>query len=344
MKIPTLKIALLFAGGLLFSLIFWHEKIAINALIYDGFILLSVFKLYPVAFSRQVVKWLLAAHVVTLVAVIVHNTLLSKLAFSTTLLLLVVLIQFWHRSVWYAAASAIGNYSLLAFSFIEEISRIKKTGKKSFWVKKISFFLIIPIMITFVFFLVYLLSNTVLQDVINSMAIALDRFFSRFFAWVNWPYFVFVAFGLFITGGLLLKMRSNYFSEKEFTKQDDLRRKRKSLKSRNKVASLDLLTLFMGRFANGIMALRNENTIGLISLVMLNILLLFINVIDIKYVWFGFTYTANVSLTKYVHEGAGLLIFSIVLAMLVLLFFFRGNLNFYKKNICLCFLTYACIF
>ena len=97
MKIPTLKIALLFAGGLLFSLIFWHEKIAINALIYDGFILLSVFKLYPVAFSRQVVKWLLAAHVVTLVAVIVHNTLLSKLAFSTTLLLLVVLIQFWHR-------------------------------------------------------------------------------------------------------------------------------------------------------------------------------------------------------------------------------------------------------
>ena len=116
------------------------------------------------------------------------------------------------------------------------------------------------------------------------------------------------------------------------------------MKSRNKVASLDLLTLFMGRFANGIMALRNENTIGLISLVMLNILLLFINVIDIKYVWFGFTYTANVSLTKYVHEGAGLLIFSIVLAMLVLLFFFRGNLNFYKKNKWLRYLAYAWIF
>jgi hypothetical protein len=94
----------------------------------------------------------------------------------------------------------------------------------------------------------------------------------------------------------------------------------------------DLLTLFMGRFANGIMALRNENTVGIISLVMLNVLLLFINAIDITYVWFGFSYTPNLNLTQYVHEGTGLLIFSIVLAMFVLLFFFRGNLNFYKKN------------
>jgi hypothetical protein len=33
-----------------------------------------------------------------------------------------------------------------------------------------------------------------------------------------------------------------------------------------------------------------------------------------------------------VHEGTGLLIFSILLAMVLLLFFFRGNLNFYKRN------------
>jgi hypothetical protein len=65
---------------------------------------------------------------------------------------------------------------------------------------------------------------------------------------------------------------------------------------------------------------------------MLNVLLLFINAIDIIYVWFGFSYAPNINLTQYVHEGTGMLIFSIVLAMFVLLFFFRGNLNFYKKN------------
>ena len=88
----------------------------------------------------------------------------------------------------------------------------------------------------------------------------------------------------------------------------------------------------MGRFANGIMALRNELTVGIISLALLNALLLSINIIDIIYVWLGFSYKSTMNLSAYVHEGAGMLIFSIVLAMVVLLFFFRRNLNFYKKN------------
>lgn len=88
----------------------------------------------------------------------------------------------------------------------------------------------------------------------------------------------------------------------------------------------------MGRFANGTLALQNENKTGIISLVMLNLLLLCINCIDIVFVWFGFQYKNDMNLSAYVHEGTGMLIFSIVLAMALLLFFFRGNLNFSQKN------------
>lgn len=97
----------------------------------------------------------------------------------------------------------------------------------------------------------------------------------------------------------------------------------------------------MGRFANGIMALRNENTTGIISLVLLNILLLSINCIDVIYVWFGFQYKNDMNLSQYVHEGTGMLIFSIILAMVLVLFFFRGNLNFYERNKLLRFGAYA---
>jgi hypothetical protein len=332
MKTPALKIVLLFAGTILFNIIFWQEKIAINALLFDAFILASVFYLYPAAFTKPAIKWLLLAHVVTLVTLVMHNTILSKLAFSTTLLLVVVFTQFLHRSVLYAAASAVGNYLLFVFSFLEDISQIKKGEIKSLGIKKSLRFLIIPLMIAAVFFLIYSFSNTVFQDVINSIGIALQHFFTRFFSWFNWERFGFLMLGLFITGGLILKMKSNYFSEKEFAKHNDLWRRKHNLKKWKESAMFDLLTLFMGRFANGIMALRNENSVGIISLVMLNVLLLFINAIDIAYVWFGFSYTPNLNLTQYVHEGAGMLIFSIVLAMLVLLFFFRGNLNFYKNN------------
>lgn len=332
MKSPALKIILLFTGTILFNIIFWQEKIAVNTLLFDVFILASVFYLYPAAFTKPVMKWLLFAHVVTLVTLVVHNTVLAKLAFSSTLLLVVVFTQFLHRSVWYAAASAVGNYLLFVFSFLEDVRQIKKGQIKLLGIKRALRFLIIPLMIVAVFFLIYSFSNTVFKDVLNIIGLALQHFFVRFFDWFNWERFGFLMLGLFVTGGLLLKMKSNYFSEKEFTKYNELWRKKNDLKKWKASAMFDLLTLFMGRFANGIMALRNENTVGIISLLMLNALLLFINAIDIVYVWFGFSYTPNTNLTQYVHEGTGMLIFSIVLAMFVLLFFFRGNLNFYKKN------------
>ena len=332
MKSPALKIILLFTGTILFNIIFWQEKIAVNTLLFDVFILASVFYLYPAAFTKPVMKWLLFAHVVTLVTLVVHNTALAKLAFSSTLLLVVVFTQFLHRSVWYAAASAVGNYLLFVFSFLEDVRQIKKGQIKLLGIKRALRFLIIPLMIVAVFFLIYSFSNTVFKDVLNIIGLALQHFFVRFFDWFNWERFGFLMLGLFVTGGLLLKMKSNYFSEKEFTKYNELWRKKNDLKKWKASAMFDLLTLFMGRFANGIMALRNENTVGIISLLMLNALLLFINAIDIVYVWFGFSYTPNTNLTQYVHEGTGMLIFSIVLAMFVLLFFFRGNLNFYKKN------------
>lgn len=332
MKIPSLKLTLLLAGAVLFNLIFWQEKIAINALIFDVFILGAVFYLYPAAFTKPVMKWLLLAHLITWGTLILHNTMLSKIAFCSTLMLVVVFTQYLHRSVWYAAASALGNYLLFVFSFAEDIQQVKKGGFRSPGFKKGFRFLIIPLLIATVFFVIYSLSNAVFQDMVNSVSIALERFFSRFFEWFNWQRFGFLMLGLFVSGGLLLKMRSNYFAENEARRQNELYRTKRDLKKWKETAMFDLLYLFMGRFANGMLALRNENTVGIISLVMLNLLLMFINVLDIIYVWFGFGYTANLNLTEFVHEGTGMLIFSIVLAVFVLLFFFRGNLNFYKKN------------
>ena len=344
MKVATLKIILITAGAVLFNIIFWQEKLALNALLFDAFVLWSVFYLYPAAFTKPEMKWLLLAHAVALITVIVHNTVLSKLAFSATLLLVVVFTQYLHRSVWYAAASAISNYVVFIFSFLENIKLIKVRGVKSAGVRKALRFLIIPLLIAGVFFLLYSFSNAVFQDVVNDIGVALAKFFSWIFTWFSWDRFGFLLLGLFITGGLLLKMHSNYFSEKDFSHHNDLWRKKNNLLKYKESAMFDVLSLFMGRFANGIMALRNENIVGIISLAMLNLLVLFINVIDIKYVWFGFTYTPGLDLKSYVHDGTGMLIFSIVLAMAVLLFFFRGNLNFYKKNKWLRYGAYGWIF
>jgi hypothetical protein len=289
-------------------------------------------------------KWLIAANIITLAAVIIHNTILSKIAFCSTLLLVIIFAQYLHRSVWYASASVLSNYLMMIPSFINNIQLMKKSGLKLKGSGKLFRFLVIPLILTFVFFLMYNFANVVFQNLMNDVGLALQRFFGRFFTWFSWQRFGFLLFGLFITGGLLLKSEINNFSAFDISRYNDLSRKKTDLKKWKQTHWFELLSLLMGRFANGIMALRNENITGIISLTLLNVLLLVINCIDIKYVWFGFEYHNDINLSQYVHEGAGLLIFSILVAMILLLFFFRGNLNFYKKNKWLRYGAYAWLF
>lgn len=332
MKNASQKILLVITGAVLFNIIFWQEKLAVNSVLFDVFVLSSVFYLYPSAFVNRYIKWLLAAHFITLGALIIQNTFLSKLAFSATLLLVVVFTQYLHRSVWYAAASSVMNYLLMIPSFFVNISLLQCNRFNLYGIRKSIRFLVIPLLLAFVFFLLYNFANTIFKSLVNDAGIAVQHFFSRFFTWFSWGRFGFLMLGLFVTGGLLLKSNIAYFSKADSCKADVLSRKKNDLIKWKKTSWFDLLSLVMGRFANGTMALRNENKTAVITLFLLNALLLSINCVDIAYVWFGFTYNNNINLSEYVHEGTGLLIFSILIAMVLLLFFFRGNLNFYKQN------------
>ena len=117
--------------------------------------------LYPAALKKPAIKWLLAAHIITVVAVLVHNTVLSKLAFSVTLLLVVVFIQYLHRSVWYAAGSAFMNYLLMIPSFFTNAKQLRKKQVNLYGVRKALRFLIIPVLLMLVFYVLYNFSNSI---------------------------------------------------------------------------------------------------------------------------------------------------------------------------------------
>jgi hypothetical protein len=73
--------------------------------------------------------------------------------------------------------------------------------------------------------------------------------------------------------------------------------------------------------------------------------LLSLNIIDIVTLWLG----KNIELTganysNALHDGTNALILSIVMAMAVIVYFFRGNLNFYSKNKTIRLLAYLWIF
>ncbi|MBS4012404.1 MAG: DUF4173 domain-containing protein [Bacteroidetes bacterium] len=82
---------------------------------------------------------------------------------------------------------------------------------------------------------------------------------------------------------------------------------------------------------------------GIVLFLLLNIMILTINILDISYLWSGVKLPEGFTFAGYLHQGIYNLIFSCVLAILLILFVFRGKLNFIQGNKTLKILAYAWI-
>lgn len=323
---------LIITGAMLFSLLFWQEQLALNMLLFEGFIITTLFYIYPIRVLPAPVKWLLPAHLLSLCMVMLYNTAISKIAAGVSLLLLVAFTEYGHRSAWFAGIAIAFNFLSFTGNFADLLKGRRNRKKSRIPVGRYVRFAVFPALLSFSFFLVYRIANNVFAGITEKLAEKAALWMSHFLDFFSFERFLFSLLGFYITGSLLLRTRTNRLEAGEARCRDELQRVRRNRMLTAKSPRFDIALGIMGKLARGILALKNEYTVGLISLVMLNLLLLAINIIDIHYLWFHFTYTPDTNLTKLIHDGTEMLILSIVLAMMVLLFFFRGNLNFYSKN------------
>jgi hypothetical protein len=80
------------------------------------------------------------------------------------------------------------------------------------------------------------------------------------------------------------------------------------------------------------LALKDEFKTGIYVFILVNILLAIVNYIDINWIWINFKLPKGMNYSQLVHEGTYLLIFSILLSMAIILYFFKKNQNFYPQN------------
>ncbi len=331
------RLILYIAGAFLFNVIFYREEMAVNTVIFDAFMLSSLYYLYPAAKTDSIVRWLFVMHILCLGTLLLHNTVLSKFAFIITLLLLTAFSEYKHRSAWYAGGSVMMNFILFVGSFAETlIDSMRGKKKRSAKWSKYLMLSIIPIILAFIFFVIYANANAVLADIAEKVGTWIEVNLQKLFSVFIWERIIFTLFGFYIIGSLLAKTRINYFSVNDINHSDELVRKRRIVRRPSKVIQQPVR-----RFSNT--GLKNENTMGIISFTLLNMILLVVNCIDVDFVWLNFEFSADKPIYKLVHEGTELLIVSIVLAMSVVLFFFKGNLNFYKRNKWLKYGAYAWI-
>jgi len=184
MKNPKLGITIIITGAFLFNLLFWQEQVAINCLVFDLFIVTSLFCLYPDAKNNRIVKYLLAAHLICIAAVIINNTMLSKLAMGMTLLLFFAFAEYSHRSAWFAGGSMVINFTLFVAGFSSLLRTSNLYRKRNLKLGKLIRFAVFPLFIVAVFFVIYNFANNIFSGIVADISNKVGQFFSSFFGYV----------------------------------------------------------------------------------------------------------------------------------------------------------------
>lgn len=319
------KVAILSAiiHATLFVWLFYKQQLGFNLFIYE---LAGIAILWFVQNQRPVL-W--PSKIVLL------GTLLSGLAMIINYSLLAIIINIgsyylYIGSVVYPEARSLLTTALLSITnsfqsfgaFSAKISELKSHIKWLKWLLGFLKIVFIPVLILIIFINIYNASNPIFNKGLLNIAAFLDEHFNSLFAKIDFGILITFFIGFLFSTVTFFHVKNKLVVAHDQSSSDKLFRKR--------IAGINPKTG----------SLKSELKSGLFLLLALNLLILIINVIDIYWVWFNFEWEGEY-LKQFVHEGTYMLIFSIIISMAIVLYFFRGNQNFYSKNRSLKILSYV---
>lgn len=165
--------------------------------------------------------------------------------------------------------------------------------------------ILIPLLITVLFFFMYRSSNALFNEFIEGLN--LD--------FISLKWMLFTLGGLVLTYGFFYHHPIEAIASWERNTGNEINR-----------SNTETITLF-GRQ----ISVADGEFSGKWLFLLLNLLLLSVNILDIRFM-FDQTLPKGVTYSEFVHQGTGMLITSIICAILIILFYFRGAMNFSEKS------------
>lgn len=180
-----------------------------------------------------------------------------------------------------------------------------------------------------VFYIIFHFANPVFESLSNKCWKYIGTFLNSVFKNISLLRIIFFLFGVSLVGWGIYQSNLSAFLNAQLKQSPIINRVRKKVqKPKLEVNPLEMVQ----EPKKKILGLKNEYQSALILLILVNVLLCIVNMIDVNWIWFNFKYHRSFNLTQFVHEGTYLLILSILLSMAIMLYFFRGNLNFYPQR------------
>ncbi|MFK7937176.1 MAG: DUF4173 domain-containing protein [Saprospiraceae bacterium] len=305
-----------FVGMLLYCFLFWRERMGINVLIYSTLLQVCLLKMQPESARRREVLVTGVGTFLTAILVVLLNSTLVKIVHVLSLMTLVGFVQLAElRFIWYALLLYLRNVVFVPVTAFQQLKTQGDIGDGLRRFRYVVTLMVIPLLILLVFYSIYYVANPKFAEVADSFWQSVFQFFQ----WdISLDTIFYLIMGLFVTGGALWKTSGERFVKWQQRKVKTIERKRPE---RSK--------MLVNR---GVIDLKKEYQSGLILVIALDLLLVVVNALDIRYVWFGEQPTNPLDWKVYVHEGTYLLIGAILLAMAILVVLFRKNINFLPKN------------
>lgn len=288
------KTLLILLGGILFSILFNRQGIGVNVILYSIFIVGNLFVFNPDKLVNRHVWISSLLLILNAFAVYLHRSSIASLFYGLSLLVCIGTVAEHQSSVLVAWLNGLVN--LILGVFIPSTLDHKSTQKDQKEWRHLFKLVIFPIVFISLFVLLYQHANPIITNFIQSIHI--DH------------YFVFFA----ILGAAIT---ANVSSPKPTL----------PLTTNDIVAIQDLIP---SKSADH-QSTTNEMQLGIISLITLNLLLLVVLITEIFFL-ININEYSVVELSKAVHQGIYSSIASIVFAIVVIVYFFRGDINFLKEN------------
>jgi len=299
-----------------YNALFWSEKMGVNILIFSVLMIGVLFFTHSEGVKSRPALITAFGTILTAIMVVWHNSFFAKTIHILSFVTFIGFVQARTlRFVWYGfllGAMNIGLFIRKLSQIIPEKGLLSPRKQVAFRSLRLS---VVPLLVVGVFYAIYYNANPAFSTLS-------DQFWTNFFQIFSWDIsferLLFFATGLFLTGGMIWKYVHPKLLENQEKQTETLIRDRKKTSQSTSHFSM--------------IALKNEYSMGWMVLISLNALLFLVNGLDIVNVWFGEAPENPLLLKNYVHEGTYLLILAILLAMGVVLFLFRKNLNFYQKS------------
>ncbi|MBL4593383.1 MAG: DUF4173 domain-containing protein [Flavobacteriales bacterium] len=279
----------------IYTIFFYDQHVGINFLIFTISMLGLFFLQYKEAFKEKSVLFLSFAAIFTASFAAVHGSNLSLWATIISLMVIPGVIINKRSNLLVDFSTSLINIGASTTFMIIEMVESGKKGKGKGFLHLLKY--LVPIVFIIAFFFIYRAMNPLFENFTQEIAEIIS---------LGWVFFT--------LGGFILTY--SIFKQKRSKEVDNW--------ASNWLFNIDSTKINVPKW--------NETVAFTLLFIVLNLMLISVNVMDINYLYIGEGMPDGITHKQFLHKGVGMVILSILLGISILLYFFRGSLNFSKNN------------